>query len=214
MARKKTSEDPGEFLWLISLSDLMILLFIFFVTLYAFAYQKLNQSDYNQIMEAFGNQKVDNPIERVQEDVNKWIEENNLGDQIEVVKVNGEVHIQMKDKVLFTSGKYELMPAGFKVMKALAKALDKIPPPYKLGIDGHTDDVPMRSRKITNNRELSAKRAMAVYNALNFSEGTAKRTTITAHGANKPLAPNRDEKTGKPIAKNQARNRRVTIRIY
>ena len=40
MARIKKKEDSGEFLWLTSLSDLMILLFVFFVMLFSFTYKK------------------------------------------------------------------------------------------------------------------------------------------------------------------------------
>jgi len=42
------SED--EFLWLVSLSDLMILLFVFFVVLFTFSYKKMTSSDFQKIM--------------------------------------------------------------------------------------------------------------------------------------------------------------------
>lgn len=35
-------DTEGEFLWLVSLSDLMILLFVFFVVLFSFSYQNMS----------------------------------------------------------------------------------------------------------------------------------------------------------------------------
>ena len=48
--KRKRQGKKDEFLWLISLSDLMILLFIFFVVLFAFTYQKVKSSDLARIL--------------------------------------------------------------------------------------------------------------------------------------------------------------------
>ena len=46
---KKHGGGEDEFLWLMSLSDLMILLFIFFVVMYSFSAKRMKQSDFLQI---------------------------------------------------------------------------------------------------------------------------------------------------------------------
>lgn len=214
MALKKGSGDAdGEFLWLMSLSDLMILLFIFFVVLYSFAAKKLKETDYVQMLEALGNKEVKDPIGDVQNAVKSWIAENDLSQQIDIVRENGEILVQIKDKALFGSGEYRLKTMGVDTMSRLARALEGIPKPYKLAIEGHTDDVPIRTREISNNFDLSSKRAIAVYNALGFSEDFRQRVVISAYGDTQPVAKNRGP-DGSPIAANQSRNRRVTLKIY
>ncbi len=49
--------------------------------------------------------------------------------------------------------------------------------------------------------------------ALQLNEKLMKRTVIMGYGEMQPLAPNSDV-NGRPQPKNQARNRRVTIRVF
>ena len=75
----------------------------------------------------------------------------------------------------------------------------------KVRIEGHTDDVPIRSAEARDNWELSAKRALAVFRFLIASgEVPSSRIKVSGRGQHKPLASNLTEE-------GRRRNRRVSV---
>jgi chemotaxis protein MotB len=217
---RKKHEDAGEFLWLVSLSDLMILLFMLFVALFSFSKHNMKQEDVKRMIEALRNKKpevppvpVKNPMDEINASLNRWAKQSGVAEQVTIEKREDGVFVQIKDRVLFGVGEYELHPEGMKAASSLAQVLKKVPKPYQIGIEGHTDDTPIHTSRIQNNWQLSAERALAVLQALNLPPELLKRTVLLAHGEMSPLVPNRDAK-GMAIAQNQSRNRRVTVRIF
>lgn len=212
---RRPPQESGEFLWLVSLSDLMILLFILFVVLFSASYKKMKQADFAQVAAALRNDATPpkNPIEEVRENLNKWVKEQKLEDKVSVEKADDAVLLQIKDKLLFASGESRILPGGVYTIRSLQKTLESVPKTYQIGIEGHTDDIPIHTKDVEDNWELSSKRALAVMKALNVSPDLLKRTVLMAYGDTRPLVPNRDEK-GNSIAENQSRNRRVTLRIF
>ena len=211
--RRATAEST-EFLWLISLSDLMMLLFILFVMLFSIAYSKIKSADFQRAVQAIRQEKIaPNPMEETREKLEKWVQSLDLSDKVQIRKTADAVLLEVKDNLLFQSGHFNLEEEGLSVMGSLAKILETIPEPLQVGIEGHTDDAPVFSIVIQNNWDLSAKRSMSVFEALQLSSPMQKRAVIMAYGDSRPLVPNRDSE-GKPIPANQARNRRVTFRIF
>jgi len=212
----KSGESSGEaeFLWLVSLSDLMILLFIFFVVLFSFTAKKASKTDYQEMAASLRNEAPPpNPVSQMEAQFQSWVKEQNLDEQVEVKKKDDAVLIDIKDKILFGSGEIVPHEEGIKVIREFAGLLSKVPEPYRIGIEGHTDDIPIHTYLIQDNWDLSAKRALSVFYAMNLSPEISKRTILMAYGDTNPLASNRDQ-LGIPIAENQAKNRRVTIRIF
>lgn len=206
--------ESGEFLWLISLSDLMILLFIFFVVLFSFTYKRLKESDFKQIVATLRNEKPpENPIDQVGGRFRDWVQKEKLADLIDVKSTDDSVSVEIKDKLLFTSGEATPNFQGIAVLRRLAKVLEKVPDPYRIGIEGHTDDSPISSRTTRDNWELSSQRALAVLYSLDLNRETLGRSIVMAYGEMKPVVPNRD-KNGRPIPANQSKNRRVTLKIF
>lgn len=214
MKRARKSEDSGEFLWLTSLSDLMILLFVFFVMLFSFTYKKVKQSDFKEIVATIQNKpKPVDPVEVMQQQFNAWVDKQKLAEQISVSRDEDAIVIEIKDNVFFSSGEYRLHEVGLQKLDSLAKALGQVPERFHIGIEGHTDDIPIHTSEIEDNWELSSKRALAVLRALHLPDSLQKRTSAIAWGDVKPIAPNRDE-SGVPLPENQSKNRRVTFRIF
>jgi chemotaxis protein MotB len=204
--------NEGEFLWLISLSDMMMLLFVFFVVLFSFASKKLSQQDYQHIVQAFGakSDSTQTPVDQIQAHLLKWVTDKKLRDSVDVVRKEDSLILEIKEKLLFETGKASLKPESLDLIPALKEALEKIPAPYRIGIEGHTDDVPVAG---SDNWHLSTERALKVHDALGLAPDLESRTVIMGYGATRPLVPNHDDK-GAPLAANQAQNRRVTIRIF
>ena len=213
MPRKPEQGESSEFLWLISLSDLMILLFIFFVVLYSFSAKKMNQSDVAKVLSVFKNEKVADPVQNIEVDVRKWVKDSGLKDQVDVTTSDGTLSLEIKDQVLFGSGRHQIHSQGATALRNLKSVLERIPAPYQLGIEGHTDDTPIHTDQVRDNWELASRRAHSVFMLLNLSEDLRKRTVLMSHGPMKPIANNRDDQ-GRPILKNQIKNRRVTLRVF
>ncbi len=203
-----------EFLWLISLSDLMILLFIFFVVLYSFAAKTVKAVDMIRLAETMRTGKVpEMPSDVLKKRLDEFTKKENLSEMIDVVNENDTVRLEIKDKLLFASGDYVPTEGGVMVLHKLSKIMETVPKEFQIGIEGHTDDVPLRGESIRDNWELSARRSLAVFYVMNVSPELMKRIVVMAYGDQRPLVPNRDP-AGDPLPDNQAKNRRVTLRLF
>lgn len=79
--------------------------------------------------------------------------------QIQVKK--GVVFISLSDKMLFTSGKYEVNTQAATVLAKIGKVVNDYKD-YDILIEGHTDNVPISNNLIKDNWDLSAMRATAI----------------------------------------------------
>lgn len=132
----------------------------------------------------------------------------NLDDQDINIKVDkGVVFIDISDKLLFNSGKYNISPNAKAVLGKVAAVL-KNQPDIEFMVEGHTDNVPYKSNGILlDNWDLSVKRATAVVRVLQNEYGLDP-AKIAAAGRSeyRPVTSN-DTKEGK------AANRRTRIVI-
>lgn len=213
-SKKRRKKQDNEFLWLISLSDLMILLFVFFVVLFSFTKDKADKYRIEKLMAELRHQPPpESPVDRVEKKLAQWAKELELTDMVSIERDGNSLVMQIKDKILFESGAFEPHISGIKVLRELSGKLEDVPPPLKIGIEGHTDNIPIRSATITDNWDLSAKRALAVLHAMSLNNQILERTVVMAHGEMDPILPNQNEQ-GQPLPENMSKNRRVTIRIF
>ncbi|HEX7845658.1 MAG TPA: OmpA family protein, partial [Chitinophagaceae bacterium] len=91
----------------------------------------------------------------------------NMDDQDINIKVDkGVVYIDISDKLLFKSGKYEVTSQAKTVLGKVAAVL-KNQPDIEFMVEGHTDNVPYSSGGVLqDNWDLSVKRATAVVRIL------------------------------------------------
>lgn len=205
--------SDGEFLWLVSLSDMMILLFVFFVVLFTFSYQKLSTADIEEITSQFDKSKNHRrTFDEIQAKLLKWVVEKKLMSNVEITQKEDSLIIQIKEGLLFDSGQAGLKETSHQWMEAVGSVLQRVPAPYRIGIEGHTDDTPVRG-PVVDNWGLSALRALSVLRALHLPPEQEQRTVVMGYGEMKPLKPNRSE-NGETLIENQKTNRRVVIRIF
>jgi len=131
----------------------------------------------------------------------------NLDDQDINIKVDkGVVYIDISDKLLFKSGKYEVTDQAKTVLGKVAAVL-KNQPDIEIMVEGHTDVVPYRSGVLMDNWDLSVKRATSVVRILQNQYGLdPAKMAAAGRGEYKPIGEN-DTKEGKAI------NRRTRIVI-
>jgi len=127
-----------------------------------------------------------------------------------------EVSVEMLDKglvitfvseVLFDSGKDKLRPEAPAKLDKIASVLNTTVRDLNVGIEGHTDNVPIKYSGWKSNWELSAARALSVLHYLLENQSVnPERFSATGYGEYHPVTSN-DTKEGRQ------QNRRVEIVI-
>lgn len=127
-----------------------------------------------------------------------------------------EISLNMKDKglvisfvadVLFDSGQAKIKPAAYASLNKVAQVLQENVPNLNIGIEGHTDNVPIKISHWKSNWELSTARALSVLHYLVDRKGISPdRISAIGYGEYRPVAAN-DTREGRQL------NRRVEIVI-
>ena len=110
---------------------------------------------------------------------------------------------RLLDRVLFDSGKADLRRSAHPVLDKVAKALQEVPD-QPIGVEGHTDNVPIKHSGWSSNKALSLARANAVVEYLVSRGMDADRLTPIGYGEEHPIASN-------DAASGRQQNRRVEI---
>ena len=129
----------------------------------------------------------------------------NLDDEDITVQVDkGGVYVSISDKMLFSSGSYNVTPRAREVLGKVAKVVNN-KPDFEFMVEGHTDNVPIKNTCIKDNWDLSVLRATAVVRILQNDFGvTASRMTAAGRGEYVPV-------TSNASADGRALNRRTRI---
>ncbi|MBP7511303.1 MAG: OmpA family protein [Bacteroidia bacterium] len=125
-------------------------------------------------------------------------------DEISVEMKNGKVYVSMTDKLLFRSGSAEVEEKGKDAIKTLADILNKNKD-VAIMIEGHTDNVPIKTAQFSDNWDLSVARATNIVRLLDETyKVDAKMLTAAGRGEYVPKASNE-------TAEGRAKNRRTEI---
>ena len=145
--------------------------------------------------------ELDKTLEQVRSVLETAIEDG----RVNLIQDNHRIIVRVEEKGAFPSGSADLTWEFEGLLLEMADILVQIP--GKLTIEGHTDDVPIRTQRFYSNWDLSAARAAAVANAL-LAEGNLKpaRLAVTGLAYTEPRVPNTS-------SENRAKNRRVEIII-
>jgi chemotaxis protein MotB len=129
----------------------------------------------------------------------------NLNDgDIEVNVEKGVVYVSISDKLLFSSGSYMITKRAKEVLGKVAAVVNNRPE-LEFMVEGHTDNVPIKTETIVDNWDLSVMRATAVVRILqNDFEVSPDRMTAAGRSSYIPLFDNDN-------ASNRAKNRRTRI---
>src|SRR5665648_752794 len=101
-------------------------------------------------------------------------------DELSVYIKDGNVYVSLAEKLLFKSGSDFVDPKGKEALKTLAQVLSGTKDITVL-IEGHTDNVPIKTNKFTDNWDLSTARATSIVRILTKDNGFDP-TRITASG--------------------------------
>jgi chemotaxis protein MotB len=208
------SEEAAETTWLIPYGNMVTVLMIFFLVLYAFSQQKTStfekaiQEIQTEIATELENKKEEllrrEKETEVAETIENFLEEQNLKDYAQVELSAQRIRISLSNPVLFDLGKAELKPEAAPALGEIAKVLEELPNPVL--VEGHTDSLPIVSKRYRSNFELSGARAFAVIEFFIRRGLDPGRFSAFGYGEFRPAADNATEE-------GRARNRRIEISI-
>ncbi|HEY5468938.1 MAG TPA: OmpA family protein [Bacteroidales bacterium] len=125
-------------------------------------------------------------------------------DELSVYIKNGNVYVSLEEKLLFKSGSDVMDPKGKAALKSLAMVLNNTSD-ITVMIEGHTDNVPIKTASFKDNWDLSTARATSILRLLTKDYGFDPiRITASGRGEFHPVKSN-DTVEGK------AANRRTEI---
>ncbi len=132
----------------------------------------------------------------------------NIADQdVDVKVLKGVVMISLSDKMLYQTGKFEVLPAAQEVLGKVAKVINDYDT-YSVLIEGNTDNATLNSTSVPrDNWDLSALRGTAVAKVLQTQFGV-NPNRITAGGRSEY-----NPKTTNASVSGRAENRRTEIII-
>lgn len=229
MRRRAKAEKPHNHeRWLITYADLITLLLVFFIVLYAGSQEDSRKFAVlaQSLRAAFNNIALDgsggsSPVftgsgaasagggQQQLEDfqslaalLQRVAEERGLADRIDLRLEEDRIVIGLGSDLLFASGSAQVRPSAEPVLAAVAAALRE--KPNAIRVEGHTDDVPISTAEFPSNWELSAARATAVARRLIAAGVPATRVEAAAYADTRPRADNR-------TPEGRAANRRAEI---
>ncbi len=236
MAKHKREENENHERWLVSYADFITLLFAFFVVMYSISsinegrYRTVsesikaalnplaNQSGANQLFsvgDAKLTQQGRNPsdakevtLRHIRQQV-QIIKDKQMKDLVALVsivqKINGDIVIRIPDRLLFNSGEAVVRTEALPFLEGLGGVILELNRHAR--VEGHTDNVPIRTAHFPSNWELSAARAVMIVRVLSELYGVpADHLAAAGHADTRPLASNSD-------AEQRAKNRRVEVVI-
>lgn len=156
--------------------------------------------------EAKEQEQLNKEFDRLYELIMAYMRENNLEGLMEVEREDGTIVLSFKEKMLFDSGHAELKEEGKTFLTQIFAMLEGSQDSFRmLRVEGHTDNVPIRTAKYLDNWALSNDRATTVlrFIAAGTHIDNAKLSSV-GYGEFHPRGDNNTEE-GKAI------NRRVDL---
>ena len=206
--------EEGAPLWMATFSDMVTLIMVFFILMYAIASKNVQtfksaiigaEAKSIGVLEALNAVEIQETLRNLQttkspdiiSEISELAEDMNL--DIEVS--NAKIIVRVPGASLFKPGQSDLQLSARSVLDEVVTVINKYPD-YKIHIQGHTDDESISTEKFPTNWELSAGRATAVLRYLYDKGAEPERMTATGYADTFPLARN-DTVPGR------AKNRRV-----
>lgn len=124
--------------------------------------------------------------------------------KVRVLETSRGVTIEINDSILFSPGQAQLESSSIRAMRAVGEVL--APTDFPVTIEGHTDNIPIRTAQFPSNWELSAVRATTVLRLFVDAGVLPEHLTAIGYGETRPVE-------GNDTVEGRARNRRVSILI-
>jgi chemotaxis protein MotB len=221
--RHEAEKEPNAERWLLTYADLITLLMIFFVVLYAMS--KVEQSKFEALSTSLrfvfggggsligqqtGTGVIPLPLESesgldvVLEEYEKYLAQTGVQQEGSPAAIEDRgLVITIQEKLAFEPAKADLTPRAKAQLTVLSKLLNNVN--NYVRVEGHSDNSPINTAVVHSNWQLSSLRAANIAEFLVKEGGVMpQRVSAIGYGEYRPIASN-------SAAAGRARNRRVEI---
>ncbi|MCD6311642.1 MAG: flagellar motor protein MotB [Elusimicrobia bacterium] len=145
--------------------------------------EKILQQKAEGILKKFAEDETSSNLE-------KMMSQGNLKKYSNLETSESQIRLVLNTPVLFDSGRAELKAETRTLLGGIARTLSMTSCP--IVVEGHTDNVPIKSAEFCSNWELSARRAVNVINYFVKKGLPAERFIAAGYGEYFPRFPNDD----------------------
>lgn len=191
--KSMSSSDRREpqSLWLISYSDFMTILMIFFLCMYGYSVYVKAAARH------FARHREENAMAALFQNL-----QSNLKQGVQIEKRGERMLLRFPDHIFFQTGSASINKEAFPLLDQLASSLKGMK--GTVVVEGHTDNIPIKSGSFKSNWELSSSRAFSVIEALSNRGLPESSLVALGFGETRPAAQNSD-------ASGRQKNRRIEI---
>jgi chemotaxis protein MotB len=229
--KRKLEKCGNNDRWLLTYSDLITLLMIFFVVMYSIS--NINTGKYKQLAESLktgsgagqtiigkdsntpinqqtsvidlNNAAEQQKMEAVKKQLDEYLAKNGLKATVTTNIDDRGLVVSIEDTDFFDTGKANIKSASLKKLVSIGRILNQVV--NYMRVEGHTDNIPIKNAEFTSNWQLSAIRATNVTELLISAVGIPPaKISAVGYGEYRPIASNSN-------AVGRAKNRRVDIII-
>ena len=211
---EEITESAARGAWLLTYADLITLILVFFVLLFALSKTQVEyitdtlksfeitigtetpkKSLFDIIKKgSLGERKMLDQLTGMREvnvfkEITSFISKRDLNENVEAELKEGRIFLRVEGKVLFDSGSADLIPEANLILSDIVEIV-KNNPQYDIDVQGHTDNRPITTARFASNWELSAIRATIVLRYLIEEMVSEDRLTAAGFADLRPVASN------------------------
>lgn len=211
----KKSEETED--WLLSYADMITLLLAFFVMILSMSH--FDPVRYEEVQgglaKDIGKHENTQPMQQLKTEMSQAMRGIKIDEtQVSIGTDDRGLVLDLDAGTFFDAASAQLKPEFLPALTRIAATLDSDKySAFQVEVQGHTDDQPVNTPAFASNWELSGARAAIVVRKLIESGLNPTRMSAVGLADTRPRVANRDI-DGKPIALNEAINRRVSIHIF
>jgi chemotaxis protein MotB len=190
--------------------DLVTFIMMLFILLFVLSYnEKQNDDFFTQMNVKFGGKEQQQQHSITTDSVlvsqlQNFIEQEKLEEYMQILVDEQKIKLMLAPSLLFDSGKADIKSGGFKALNGVSKILEGVDNPVI--IEGHTDNIPIRTAKYESNWDLSMYRALSVLKYFLNKGHDPRQLSAQGFGEYRPVSPN-------TTVDGRARNRRIEVNI-
>jgi chemotaxis protein MotB len=210
--RKSSHSEGGNEIWLLTLTDMFMLLMICFVLLFGMSLYRQKETAVAAappVAAVIPDPVIQKPpaiqaASALESDLLAILADDRQ--DVTVERRSTYIVLTFPERIMFDSGQAEVKPAVQPLLEKVAAVILNRPE-LVVAIHGHTDDRPIHNRQYPSNWELSVDRATQVAGALVQMGIQPTRLSMKGFGEDDPLYPNDSDD-------NRMKNRRVEIQFF